>query len=95
MCNPSIVLDSDQEGVAPGQARFVMSLRGIGEGHVSCIEFRTVVAGESASFVLESLPARFTPAQLDRALADLEAQIVTHSSVDPFRRRPAMPISVL
>ena len=52
-------------------------------------------AGESASFVLESLPARFTPAQLDRALADLEAQIVTHSSVDPFRRRPAMPISVL
>ena len=62
---------------------------------MSCIEFRTVVAGESASFVLESLPARFTPAQLDRALADLEAQIVTHSSVDPFRRRPAMPISVL
>ena len=121
VCNPSIVLDPDQEGVAPGQARFVLSLRGIGEGHVSCIEFRTGVvgpggevrlddpgpflvpgrsvatvyqrelfrgklrelghAGESASFVLDSLPARFTPAQLDGALADLEAQIVTHSSV--------------
>jgi predicted GH43/DUF377 family glycosyl hydrolase len=129
LCNPSIVLDPDQEGMAPGQARFVLSLRGIGEGHVSCIEFRTGVvgaggevhlddpgpflvpgrpvvpvydrelfrgklgevgqAGESASFVLDSLPAQFTPAQLDLALAHLEAQIVTHSSVretiDHFR----------
>ncbi len=121
LCNPSIVLAPDQDGLAPGQARFVMSLRGIGEGHVSCIEFRTGVVGdggeihlddpgpflvpgrsvppvyerqlfrgklaelgqhgESASFVLGSLPARFTPAQLDLALADLEAQIVTHSGV--------------
>jgi predicted GH43/DUF377 family glycosyl hydrolase len=130
ICNPSMVLAPDQEGVAPGEARFVMSLRGIGEGHVSCIEFRTGVVdagggvhfddpgdflvpgrpaaplyerdlfrgklaevghgGESASFVLDSLPARFTPAQLDLALGDLEAQIVTHSSVretiDDFRR---------
>lgn len=129
VCNPSIVLHPDQEGLAAGQARFVMSLRGIGEGHLSCIEFRTGVVsaggeidldesgpflepgrpvapfyerdlfrsklaekgqhGESASFVLDSLPARFTPDQLDRALAGLEAQIVTHSSVretiDSFR----------
>jgi len=130
LCNPSIVLAPDQDGVPPGAARFVMSLRGIGEGHISCIEFRTGVIGaagevhlddpgpflvpgrplatvydrelfrgklaemghhgESASFVLGSLPARFTPSQLDLALADLEAQIVTHSSVrattDDFRR---------
>jgi len=129
VCNPSIVLDPDQEGPAPGQARFVMSLRGIGEGHLSCIEFRTGVVssggevhlddpgpfletgrpvapvyerelfraklaeeghhGESATFVLDSLPARFTPHELDLALADLEARIVTHSSVretvDSFR----------
>ena len=121
LCNPSIVLDPDQEGTAPGQVRFVMSLRAIGEGHLSCIQFRTGVvaaggevhlddpgpflvagrpvatvydrelfraklaelgyAGESASFVLDSLPARFTSAEFDRALAELEAQIVTHSSV--------------
>ena len=129
VCNPSIVLAPDQDGLAPGEARFVMSLRGIGEGHLSCIEFRTGVVGaggevdlddpgpflvpgrpasplydrelfrgkvaasshpaESASFVLDSLPARFTPAELDVALADLEAQIVTHGSVretiDHFR----------
>jgi predicted GH43/DUF377 family glycosyl hydrolase len=39
--NPSIVLHPDQSGLAPGEARFVMSLRAVGEGHISSIEFRT------------------------------------------------------
>jgi hypothetical protein len=41
--NPSIVVGPDQSGLAPGEVRFVMSLRAIGEGHVSSIEFRTGV----------------------------------------------------
>lgn len=47
--NPSIVPHPDQDGTAPGEARFVMSLRAVGEGHVSSICFRTGVvdaAGE-------------------------------------------------
>jgi predicted GH43/DUF377 family glycosyl hydrolase len=39
--NPSIVLAPDQTGVASGSARFVMSLRAVGEGHLSSIEFRS------------------------------------------------------
>ncbi|WP_448060894.1 glycoside hydrolase family 130 protein [Cellulomonas hominis] len=39
--NPSIVPHPDQSGLEPGSTRFVMSVRGVGEGHVSCIEFRT------------------------------------------------------
>jgi predicted GH43/DUF377 family glycosyl hydrolase len=39
--NPSIVLAPDQTGVAGGSARFVMSLRAVGEGHLSSIEFRS------------------------------------------------------
>jgi len=39
--NPSIVLHPDQNGLATGEARFVMSLRAVGEGHISSIEFRT------------------------------------------------------
>ncbi len=39
--NPSIVLHPDQSGLAAGTLRFVMSLRGIGEGHVSSVTFRT------------------------------------------------------
>ncbi len=39
--NPSIVAASDQSGVEAGDVRFVMSLRAIGEGHISSIEFRS------------------------------------------------------
>jgi predicted GH43/DUF377 family glycosyl hydrolase len=38
--NPSIVLHSDQSGLPDGAVRFAMSLRGIGEGHVSSVTFR-------------------------------------------------------
>ena len=45
--NPSIVVAPDQSGVAAGDVRIVMSVRAVGEGHVSSIEFRTgVVDGE-------------------------------------------------
>lgn len=39
--NPSAVLHPDQSGLATGEVRFVMSLRAIGEGHVSSVTFRT------------------------------------------------------
>ena len=39
--NPSLVLHPDQTGAPAGGVRFVMALRGIGEGHVSSITFRT------------------------------------------------------
>jgi predicted GH43/DUF377 family glycosyl hydrolase len=49
ICNPSMVPHPDQDGIAPGSARFVMSLRAIGEGHRSSVEFRTgVIAADGA-----------------------------------------------
>jgi predicted GH43/DUF377 family glycosyl hydrolase len=39
--NPSAVLSPDQSNAPEGGVRFVMSLRGIGEGHVSSVTFRT------------------------------------------------------
>lgn len=41
LCNPSIVAHPDQDGARPGGLRFVMSVRGIGEGHRSTVGFRT------------------------------------------------------
>ncbi|MGN8244910.1 hypothetical protein ACTHAM_002021 [Cellulomonas soli] len=41
LCNPSMVEHPDQSGTAPGSTRFVLSLRAIGEGHHSSVEFRT------------------------------------------------------
>lgn len=39
--NPSIVAHPDQSGLPPGAVRFVLSLRGVGEGHISSMIFRT------------------------------------------------------
>ena len=39
--NPSTVLAPDQSDAPEGGVRFVLSLRGIGEGHVSSVAFRT------------------------------------------------------
>jgi len=47
LCNPSMVAHPDQTGTAVGSLRFVMSVRGIGEGHRSSIGFRTGVVEEA------------------------------------------------
>ena len=39
--NPSMVAHPDQSGLAAGTTRFVMSVRAVGEGHHSSVEFRT------------------------------------------------------
>jgi predicted GH43/DUF377 family glycosyl hydrolase len=39
--NPSIVPAPEQDELAPGSMRFVMTLRAVGEGHLSSIEFRS------------------------------------------------------
>jgi predicted GH43/DUF377 family glycosyl hydrolase len=43
--NPSIVLHPDQSGAPPGGLRFILSLRALGEGHVSSLTFRTGTIG--------------------------------------------------
>jgi predicted GH43/DUF377 family glycosyl hydrolase len=39
--NPSIVAHPDQTGVDPGSKRFILSLRAVGEGHLSSLTFRS------------------------------------------------------
>ncbi len=39
--NPSIVAHPDQSGVPSGACRFILSLRAVGEGHVSSLTFRS------------------------------------------------------
>ncbi len=53
LCNPSAVRHPDQSGLAPGQERVALSVRGIGEGHISSIEFVSAVVGPGAQWVFE------------------------------------------
>ncbi len=45
--NPSIVPHPDQTAVEPGSMRFILSLRAVGEGHISSLTFRRgTISGE-------------------------------------------------
>jgi predicted GH43/DUF377 family glycosyl hydrolase len=58
LLNPSIVPHPDQDGCGPGELRFVMSLRAVGEGHLSSVEFRTGLISAEAGITIEE-PGRF------------------------------------
>jgi predicted GH43/DUF377 family glycosyl hydrolase len=51
--NPSMVLAPDQTGLGAGERRFVMSVRAVGEGHISSIEFRSGVIDGSGELFFE------------------------------------------
>ncbi|MEG3172728.1 glycoside hydrolase family 130 protein [Sphingomonas sp. ZB1N12] len=64
--NPSMVLDPDQRRAPAGGLRFILSLRGIGEGHVSSITFRTGTWSPDDGFTIDpasqtAVPPRVTP----------------------------------
>lgn len=52
LCNPSMVPHPDQSGLGSGQLRAAISLRQIGEGHVSSIGFATAVVGPDTQLVV-------------------------------------------
>ena len=58
LCNPSVVEHPDQTGLAGGQLRVALSLRSIGEGHLSSIGFvtATIGPGDEWSFAPRSSP---------------------------------------
>ena len=51
--NPSIVPHPDQSNLEPGALRFIMSLRAIGEGHISSIVFRIGVITADGDIIVE------------------------------------------
>jgi predicted GH43/DUF377 family glycosyl hydrolase len=51
--NPSIVPAPDQSGLAPGELRFILSLRATGEGHISSITFRSGLAAPDGTVRLD------------------------------------------
>jgi len=49
LCNPSLIPAEDQSGLPEGALRFIMSLRAVGEGHLSSIEFRSGPTASTSS----------------------------------------------
>jgi predicted GH43/DUF377 family glycosyl hydrolase len=53
--NPSMVPAPNQSGLTPGQQRFIMSVRAVGEGHISSIGFRTGVIDERCNLTFDQV----------------------------------------
>jgi len=77
LMNPSIVPHPDQSGMAEGTVRFIMSLRAVGEGHISSIAFREGIANADGSFTLWPETAFATAVQQVETHAPQSADHVT------------------
>ena len=56
LMNPSVVPHPDQTGLEQGTIRILMSLRAVGEGHISSIVFREGLIGADSDLVLAPEP---------------------------------------
>lgn len=74
--NPSIVLHPDQSNLPYGSARFIMSLRATGEGHLSSIVFRTGVVDDQGRLTFDP-PSRFTASLRPREDRQYENKLFT------------------
>jgi predicted GH43/DUF377 family glycosyl hydrolase len=65
LSNPSLVRAPSQDGAAPGALRFIMSLRSIGEGHLSSVQFRSGLIDARGDVSLDK-PSRFARTAMHR-----------------------------
>lgn len=66
--NPSMVLHPDQSHLPAGSKRFILSLRAVGEGHVSSIVFREVILNKQNNITVEEPGAFVTPPEVVTSL---------------------------
>lgn len=87
--NPSAVAHPDQSGLAPGELRFVLSLRSVGEGHRSSIEFRTGVLSATGDLVLDDPGPYVAPGRVRHAVHErgLFAARLEEEGADPESTR--------
>lgn len=69
LMNPSVVRHPDQSGLQPDSVRILMSLRAVGEGHISTIAFREGIISAGRQLSLLAQPPFATAAMLDKTIA--------------------------
>ncbi|WCT80034.1 glycoside hydrolase family 130 protein [Novosphingobium humi] len=89
--NPSIVPHPDQSGVAHGGLRFILSLRAVGEGHVSSLTFRCGTISQEGMLAIEP-PLRF--ASLPKVTARVGDRIeLTFADDSDITERVIFPVT--
>lgn len=74
LMNPSVVAHPDQSGCSDGDLRLLMSLRAVGEGHISSITFREATLTADGEFMLDpesSFAVAAVPQSCERGMVRL------------------------
>jgi predicted GH43/DUF377 family glycosyl hydrolase len=87
LMNPSVVAHFDQSGVREGRLRFLLSLRAVGEGHISSIVFREGELAEDGSMSLVEEPRHIV------AMEQVSPDPGQDSDCVVARRPPDAPLS--
>lgn len=66
LMNPSVVRHPDQSGLQPSSVRILLSLRAVGEGHISTIAFREGIISAGRQLVLLPQPALATAVMMGK-----------------------------
>ena len=74
--NPSIVSHPDQSGAPPGGRRFVLSVRAVGEGHISSLTFRSGSIASDGSVSVDPTSRLASIATLRNRMARLDGDDV-------------------
>ncbi len=85
LMNPSVVPHPDQTGLSKGSLRLIMSLRAVGEGHISSIAFREGILSPGEQFELAPEPPFATAANSSAhnvTQLDFDGPVTVHRHID-------------
>ncbi len=93
--NPSIVRHPDQTGAPPGGCRFILSLRAVGEGHISSLTFRSGSIAADGNVTIEPTARHASvPKVLSRApVSNGEVVDLAFGPEDELSERVIFPIT--
>ena len=78
LMNPSVIPHPDQSGLSGGAVRIAMSLRAVGEGHISSIAFREGILGPGATVELMAEPPFATAADSAKEVGNGAIEVHRH-----------------
>ena len=91
--NPSIVAHPDQTGAPAGGLRFIMSLRAVGEGHVSSLTFRSGLVTADGNLRVDPTARLASSPRVERHAADTDIVDVTFQADEDISERVIFPVT--
>lgn len=93
--NPSIVAHPDQTGAGAGERRFILSLRALGEGHISSLTFRSgTIAADGGVSIDGSAHLASVPSVLKRSTGpDGDSVEVAFNADEDISERVIFPLT--